>query len=61
MINEKMQKDLIALGIKADDTVLMHGSLSSLGFVEGGAETVIDTLLSVLKNGRATLIYRRKL
>ena len=26
----------------------MHSSLSSLGFVEGGAETVIDALLDLI-------------
>lgn len=51
MINEKMREDLINLGLKSDDTILMHSSLSSLGYVEGGAETVIDTLLSILKDG----------
>ncbi len=51
MINEKMAQDLINLGIKKDDTILMHSSLSSLGYIEGGAETVIDTILSVLTEG----------
>ena len=51
MINEKMAEDFRALGLKKDDVVLMHSSLSSLGFVEGGADTVIDTLLSVLSEG----------
>lgn len=39
------------LGIQHDDTILMHSSLSSLGYVEGGAETVIDTLLDILTDG----------
>ena len=51
MINEKMKNDLVALGIKSDDTILMHSSLSSLGYVEGGADTVIDTLLDILTDG----------
>lgn len=51
MINEKMAQELKTLGIKSDDTVLMHSSLSSLGYVEGGADTVIDTMLSVLYDG----------
>lgn len=51
MINEKMAEDLVNLGIKKDDTILMHSSLSALGYVDGGADSVIDTLLSVLKNG----------
>lgn len=51
MIHTRMAEDLSTLGIKRDDTILMHSSLSSLGHVEGGAETVIDTLLSVLEDG----------
>ena len=46
-----MADDLKKLGIKPDDTILLHSSLSSLGFVEGGADTVADTLLSVLCGG----------
>ena len=51
MINKKMAQELVALGIKSDDTIVMHSSLSSLGYVEGGADTVIDTVLSVLNDG----------
>lgn len=51
MINEIIKNDLIELGIKSDDTILMHSSLSQLGFVDGGADTVIDSLLAVLTDG----------
>lgn len=51
MVNYKMVEDLVNLGIKSDDTVLMHSSLKSLGYVEGGASTVIDSLLYVLSDG----------
>ncbi len=51
MIHETMAQDLRSLGLQADDTILMHSSLSSLGYVEGGADTVIDTLLAVLSAG----------
>lgn len=51
MVNEKLAEDLRKLGIKSDDTILVHSSLSSLGYVDGGADTVIDTLLSVLSEG----------
>lgn len=51
MINCKMAQDLCALGIKSNDTVLLHSSLSSLGHIDGGADTVIDTLTSVLCDG----------
>ncbi|HEY62939.1 MAG TPA: AAC(3) family N-acetyltransferase [Caldilineae bacterium] len=44
--------DLRALGLRPGDDVLVHSSLSSLGWVEGGAETVIDALLAaVLPSG----------
>lgn len=33
------------LGLKAGDTVLVHSSLSSFGFVEGGIASVINALL----------------
>jgi len=51
MINEKMLSDFINPGIKPDDTILMHSSLSSLGYIEGGADTVIDTLIAALPEG----------
>lgn len=51
MINKKMAEDFVNLGIRDDDTVLVHSSLSSLGPVDGGADSVIDTLLYVLRNG----------
>lgn len=40
--------DLRALGIAPGQHVLLHSSLSSLGFVEGGADAVIDALIDVL-------------
>ena len=49
------QQDLIdgfrKMGVGAADTVLVHSSLSSFGYVEGGADTVIDALLTVLSEG----------
>ena len=35
-------------GIEKGDVVLMHSALSSIGFVEGGAETVIDAVLEAV-------------
>ena len=51
MIHEQIARDLRVLGIRSDDVILMHSSLSALGYVEGGAKTVIDTLLAVLQEG----------
>lgn len=36
------------VGLEAGDTVLVHSSLSAIGNVPGGADTVIDALLEVL-------------
>lgn len=36
---------LSKLGVEEGDTILVHSSLSSIGYVPGGAETVIDALL----------------
>ena len=39
---------LKAVGIAAGDTVLAHSSLSAFGHVEGGADAVIDALLTAI-------------
>ena len=43
--------DMRNLGIKPDDTLLVHSSLKSLGWVEGGADTVVRTLIESLPEG----------
>ena len=49
---KKIKQDLIDIGIKEDDTVLCHSSLSSMGFVEHGAITFLLALCDLLsKNG----------
>jgi aminoglycoside 3-N-acetyltransferase len=45
---ESMASDLRDLGVEAGQTVLVHGSLSSLGWVCGGAPAVVDALQRVL-------------
>lgn len=45
---EQLEKDISACGLKARDTILMHSGLKALGFVEGGADSVIDAILSTI-------------
>jgi aminoglycoside 3-N-acetyltransferase len=39
------------LGIDGNGTLLVHSSMKSIGQVEGGAETVLDSLSEYMKNG----------
>jgi len=41
---------LAALGIVEGDTVFFHSSMKSIGYIEGGADTVIDAFLETIGN-----------
>ena len=45
---ERLVADLRALGIAPGDSVLTHASLSRIGFVPGGAETVVRALVEAV-------------
>lgn len=45
---DDLVSDFTKLGLKAGDTVLVHSSLSSLGYVIGGAQAVAQALMEVL-------------
>jgi len=45
---EQIKTGLRQLGLKKGDIIGVHSSLSSFGYVEGGADTVIDALLEVV-------------
>ncbi|MGZ4033571.1 MAG: AAC(3) family N-acetyltransferase [Bacteroidia bacterium] len=52
----KLVDDLKKIGIREGDSVLVHCSLSKIGFVIGGPETVVDSLFEVVgKTG--TLLF----
>lgn len=48
LTRNEISTELTALGLCRGDIVLLHSSLSSLGFVDGGADALIDAFLSVL-------------
>ncbi len=45
---DRIARDLAALGLRPGDVVFFHSSLSSLGWVEGGPDAVIDAFLDVV-------------
>ena len=45
---EIIKNDLIKLGVKKGDVIMLHSSLSSMKCVDGGANTLIQALLDVL-------------
>ena len=55
-MKQKLIHDLSALGLCPGDTVIVHSSLSALGHVEGGADTVIDALKELLTE-EGTLLF----
>jgi aminoglycoside 3-N-acetyltransferase len=45
---QSLVADLRALGLSAGDVVIVHSSLSALGWVVGGAQTVVEALLEAV-------------
>ena len=45
---ESLAADVHAMGIAPGDALMVHSSLKSIGWVEGGADAVIDAFLSVI-------------
>jgi aminoglycoside 3-N-acetyltransferase len=56
LTRQAIGSDLRALGLEAGSLALVHSSLSSLGWVEGGAQTVIDALLEAVSPGGTVLV-----
>lgn len=44
-------KYISSLGIKPEDTLLIHSSMKSIGNVENGADTVLDAFIEYMKPG----------
>ncbi|NRA36580.1 MAG: AAC(3) family N-acetyltransferase [Planctomycetes bacterium] len=48
VVKQQLINDLQSIGMQSGDCVLVHGSLSRIGTVDGGPEAVIAALLAVL-------------
>jgi aminoglycoside 3-N-acetyltransferase len=53
---EQLVNDLEKIGIKKGDSVLVHSSLSKIGFVEEGPKTIIEALFEVVGES-GTLLF----
>ena len=51
IIKENLIEAYTKLGIMPNDTLLVHTSLSKLGFVIGGAQAVVESLIETLNQG----------
>lgn len=45
---EQLETDLRRTGLQSGDAVLVHSSLSKIGYIEGGPQTLIDALKKVV-------------
>ena len=48
---DKLNSKFISIGLKSGMNLYVHSSLSSFGYIENGANTVIEVLKSINKNG----------
>lgn len=53
---QDIEQGLCRLGLKPGDKVLVHSALSSFGYVDGGADAVIDALLAVVGAAGTVLV-----
>ncbi|WP_312907464.1 aminoglycoside N(3)-acetyltransferase [Natronosalvus caseinilyticus] len=51
LTREELRGGFRGLGLEAGDSVIVHSSLSSLGWVDGGARTVVDALCDTVGDG----------
>lgn len=56
VLKEELKKGFEKLGIIEGDNIIVHTSLSSLGFVCGGAQVVIEALLESVKDSGTILM-----
>ena len=47
----ELKRELAAMGLTGNETILIHSSMRSIGPVEGGADTVLDALMEFFAEG----------
>jgi aminoglycoside 3-N-acetyltransferase len=45
---EELKQSLLSAGIQPGDHLMVHASLSKMGFIEGGADTVVEVLKEIV-------------
>lgn len=45
---ETLKQQLQTLGIQAGDSIMVHSSIKSMGWIAGGAKAVIDALMETI-------------
>lgn len=48
---QTLMDQLAAMGLKREDRVMMHSSMKAIGLVDGGADTVLDALMTYFAPG----------
>ncbi len=48
---QQLKDDLLKMGLNPTDSIMIHSSMKSIGDVEGGADTVLDTLSEYFAEG----------
>ena len=48
---ESLKRDLAAMGLAPNDTILVHSSMKSVGEVDGKADAVLDALMEYFAQG----------
>lgn len=56
LTRDQISAALRALGLPAGAIVFMHSSMSSIGYVEGGADTIVDAFLDILSPGGTLVV-----
>ena len=48
---QQLKGQLESMGLKGDETILIHSSMKAIGVVDGGADTVLDAWMEYFKDG----------